>query len=124
MRARVVAGRGRRGEPWKRFRPGRWYTAEWVASPGGGDIRLVDRDLTAVWPSHHVEVRNAADDEWELRATSRMSQSVDGQTIEYPARVAECPEGHMRPIPTRFDSPAIELRCADCRRAYRLPPSA
>lgn len=123
MRARVVAGRGRRGEPWKRFRPGRWYPAEWVASLGG-DIRLVDRDIAAAWPSHQVEVRNAADDEWELRATSRMSQSVEGQTIEYPARVAECPEGHMRAIPTRFDSHAVELRCADCRRPYRLPTTA
>lgn len=123
MRARVVAGRGRRGEPWKRFRPGRWYPAEWAASPGG-DIRLVDRSVAAVWPSHQVEVRNAADDEWELRATSRMSQSVDGQTIEYPARVAECPEGHMRAIPTRFDSHAVDLRCADCRRRYRLTTTA
>lgn len=120
MRARIIAGRGRRGDPWKRFRPGRWYAAHRAGS-ADGDVRLVDGETEAVWPRTDVEVRAAADDEWELRAGSRMSQNVDGQTLEYPARVVECPEGHIRAIPTRFDSPALELRCADCRRAYRLP---
>jgi hypothetical protein len=45
---------------------------------------------------------------------------MDGQMIEYPGRVAECPEGHVRSIPSRFDAPVVELRCADCRRGYRL----
>jgi hypothetical protein len=114
-----VADHGRRGNPWKRFRAGRWYPAEYVDGVEDG-IRLLDGSTAAVWPRQHVEIRGAPDDEWEVRSLSRTSDHRDGQAIEYPTRVAECPEGHMRAIPTRFDSAVVELRCADCRRTYRL----
>ncbi len=119
MRARVVEGQSRRGDPWKRFREGRWYAAEWVDGRGG-DVRLLDGNAATVWARDDVEIRLAEDDEWEVRAVSRMASSVDGQTIEYPARLAECPEGHVRTIPSRFDAFVVELRCVDCRREYRL----
>lgn len=123
MRARVVDAGGRRKDPWKRFRPGRWYPAEWVDAEATA-VRLSDGANAAVLPRDAVEIRNAPDDAWELRTASRMSQSREGQTLDYPARVAECPEGHARAIPTRFDSPPATLKCAECGRAYRLPPGA
>lgn len=123
MRARLVEGRGRRGNPWKRFRTGRWYAAEWVAGDAA-TVRLIDRDVSAEWAADDVEIRAAPDDAWEVRAVSRLSQSRDGQTIEYPARLAECPEGHVRQIPTRFDADEVVLRCAECGRGYKLSRTA
>lgn len=123
LKARLLEGRGRRGNPWKRFRPGRWYSAEW-AGPGSATVRLMDRGVSAEWAADDVEIRTAADDEWEVRAVSRLSMSRDGQTIEYPARLAECPEGHVRQIPTRFDAGDVVLRCAECERGYRLSAAA
>jgi hypothetical protein len=83
-------------------------------------VRLSDGSVTADWAKDDVEIRAVADDEWEVRASPRLSQSRDGQTIEYPARLAECPEGHMRQIPTRFDAAVVALKCVECKRAYRL----
>ena len=123
LKARLLEGRARRGSPWKRFRPGRWYAAEFIDG-GAGGVRLIDSGASAQWSLEDVEIREAADDEWEVRAISRLSQSRDGQTIEYPARLAECPEGHLRQIPTRFDSAIVILRCAQCGRGYRIAGKA
>jgi hypothetical protein len=118
-----MAGAGRRGDPWKRFRAARWYPAEWVDGEGG-EVRLTDGSASAVWPREDVEIRAAADDAWDVRALSRLSENRDGQTLDYPARIAECPEGHVRTIPTRFDAAVVALKCAECRRAYRLESPA
>jgi hypothetical protein len=126
VRARILTGREKRGSPWKRFKEGRWYAAEWVEGNGadapdhGRAVRLTDGAVSAIWPAHDVEVRPAADDQWEVRSGTRTTRSRDGQTLEYPMRLAECPEGHVRAIPTRFDAAVVELKCAECRRAYRL----
>jgi hypothetical protein len=118
LRARVRIEFVRRGRPWKAFRPERWYPAD--VEDGTGDIRLRDGSTTAVWPRAEVEIRGAADDEWEIRSASRMALDREGQTLEYPGRVAECPEGHARTIPSRFDRPEVSLTCPACRRQYRL----
>lgn len=93
--------------------------AEWVSAVGG-EIRLVDGRANAVWPRDEIEVRPAGDDEWLIGAVSRFSEDREGQSIEYPTRLAECPEGHRRPIPTRFDRPVVELLCKACERSYKL----
>jgi hypothetical protein len=38
----------------------------------------------------------------------------------YPARLAVCPRGHVRSIPTRFDTPVSTLRCTVCNRSYDI----
>lgn len=83
-------------------------------------IRLFDGARSADWRLRDVEIRAAPDDAWLVRAVSRMTGIVEGQAIEYPGRLAECPEGHERRIPSRFDATAVELRCAECRRSYRF----
>lgn len=119
MKARVLPEYERRPNPWRRFRPGRWYAAEYVDGEGG-PIRLRDGRHAAEWPREQVEVRRAGDEEWEVRSVSRLGMEREGQHLEYPARVAECPAGHVRAIPTRFDAAVVNLRCAECRRSYRL----
>jgi hypothetical protein len=58
--------------------------------------------------------------EWRVQAVSRMRDARDGQTVEYPARLAVCPRGHVRSLPTRFDKPVEKLRCADCDTSYPI----
>jgi hypothetical protein len=58
--------------------------------------------------------------EWRVQAISRVRDARDGQTVEYPARLAVCPRGHVRSLPTRFDRPVLELRCEGCNRSYAI----
>ena len=119
MRAKVLPDKGRRRQPWRCFAPGRWYPAERdPADPG--IVHLRDGDTTAAWPAEAVEIRAVPDDAWHVHAAARLTDILDGQAIEYPARLAECPEGHSRRIPTRFQKPTVDLRCAGCSRTYRL----
>jgi hypothetical protein len=119
LRARILPQHARRDKPWKAFQPGKWYPAEFNDA-NGIMIRLSYGADRADWPREQVEIRSAGDEEWEVRSPSRVSLVIDGQTVEYPARLAECPEGHLRPIPSRFDAAVVELKCAECRRHYRL----
>ena len=57
---------------------------------------------------------------WSVQAVSRIRDARDGQTIEYPARLAVCPRGHVRSLPTRFSSPITQLRCEACTRSYPI----
>jgi hypothetical protein len=57
---------------------------------------------------------------WSVQAISRVRDARDGQTVEYPARLAVCPRGHVRSLPTRFDRPVTELRCESCGRSYPI----
>ena len=101
------------------FKPGRWYPAEW--ENGRRDtIVLRDGRTQAAWPAAEVEVRAAADDEWEILSAARMDIALEGQSFQIPGRIAECPEGHSRSIPSRFDRAVVMLKCASCGRAYRL----
>lgn len=119
LRARIPEENARRGRPWKAFRPGRWYAAEWHDGTRA-EIVLRDGRTVAAWPAGEVEVRTVADDEWEIRSAARMDVALEGQMVQIPGRVAECPEGHTRSIPTRFDAEVVMLKCAPCGRAYRL----
>jgi hypothetical protein len=56
--------------------------------------------------------------EWLVAAQSRLRQDVAGQTVEYPGRLATCPRGHVRVLPTRFSRAEFKLSCEECRRAY------
>ncbi|MGH7507736.1 MAG: hypothetical protein ACRELX_18935 [Longimicrobiales bacterium] len=114
MRARIPEDR--RVGFWKKFRPGRWYPAEME----GDAVRLLDGRRSEVFPRDGVEIRPVPDDEWEIHSLSRVQQEREGQSIDYPGRLAECPRGHRRRIPSRFDAAVVELRCRDCDRAYRL----
>lgn len=67
-----------------------------------------------------VEIRTVPDDEWEVREAARVALEREGQSLDYPSRMAECPAGHRRPIPTRFDRPVVQLRCRECDRVYKL----
>lgn len=56
--------------------------------------------------------------EWKIGAVSRQQQQVGGESLDYPGRIAVCPRGHARMIPTRFSRVEFELRCEACRRSY------
>lgn len=57
--------------------------------------------------------------EWRIAAQSRLQQDVEsGEAIEYPGRLAACPKGHVRALPTRFSRREFPLRCHVCRRDY------
>jgi hypothetical protein len=58
--------------------------------------------------------------EWRLR-DSRLVEERDGVSLDFAGRIAICPAGHPRTIPTRFDHAVTELRCRDCNRSYPLP---
>ena len=58
--------------------------------------------------------------EWKVQAVSRIRDARDGQTVEYPARLAVCPIGHVRSLPTRFSQPVTSLRCEGCDRSYPI----
>ena len=83
-------------------------------------MRLLDGRRSAVFRREDVEIRQVADDEWELHSVSRVLQEREGQSIDYPGRLAECPRGHRRPIPSRFDADVVALRCRECGNVYRL----
>lgn len=119
LRARIDLEHARRDKPWKVFKPGRWYEAAWQ-DDSRSQVVLRDGKASAAWPCHEVEIRQAADDAWEIRAPSRMDVALEGQMVQIPGRIAECPEGHSRTIPTRFDADVVVLTCRPCGRAYRL----
>jgi hypothetical protein len=56
--------------------------------------------------------------EWVVAARSRLRHAVDGTAVEYPGRLATCPKGHVRVLPTRFSRSEFELRCEECGRNY------
>ena len=115
LRARIPSDRPGVGF-WPRFKAGQWYAAE----SDGDDIRLIDGRRSRTFRRDEVEVRPVADDQWEVRSAARAALEREGQSIDYPTRVAECPQGHQRPIPTRFDEAVVELRCKACDKSYRL----
>jgi hypothetical protein len=115
LRARIPADRPGVGF-WPRFKAGQWYAAE----SDGDEIRLIDGRRSRTFRRDEVEVRPVADDQWEIRSAARAALEREGQSIDYPTRVAECPHGHNRPIPTRFDEAIVELRCKVCDKSYRL----
>ena len=86
----------------------------------GDEVRLIDGRRSLSFRRTDVEVRSVPDDEWEIRSATRTALEREGRSIDYPTRVAECPEGHVRPVPSRFDRPVVELRCRVCDRLYRL----
>jgi hypothetical protein len=49
-----------------------------------------------------------------------MDIALEGQSFQIPGRLAECPQGHARTIPTRFDAAVVTLTCRQCGRAYQL----
>jgi hypothetical protein len=118
VRARVTGEHARRDKPWKSFQPGRWYPAVETAE---GTVMLTTGGVSAEWRREEVEIRGAGDSEWDIRATGRATTDMEGQRLEYPMRIAECPEGHVRQIPTRFTVRTVTLTCRDCGRSYRLP---
>ncbi len=114
MRAKILRGGLLPG----RFKPGRWYPAELTSD--GKTVVLMKGRATTARPIDEVEIRPAPDDAWEVRAASRLTLEREGQQTDYPGRIAECPEGHERRIPSRFDAAEVDLRCAECNRTYRL----
>jgi hypothetical protein len=62
----------------------------------------------------------AAKGEWTVAALSRLRSEVEGGSMEYPGRLATCPRGHVRTLPTRFSRAEFELRCDNCGRSYRF----
>jgi hypothetical protein len=58
--------------------------------------------------------------EWKIAAVSRQRQEIGGESLDYPGRLALCPRGHARLIPTRFSRAEFELHCAQCRCSYRF----
>lgn len=55
---------------------------------------------------------------WTVAALSRLQHEVSGTSVEYPGRLATCPKGHVRVLPTRFSRTEFDLRCNECGRAY------
>ncbi|HEX6694749.1 MAG TPA: hypothetical protein VF035_08645 [Longimicrobiales bacterium] len=76
-----------------------------------------------VWFRKRADAPPPEGGHWLVKAVSRMRDARDGQTIEYPARLAVCPRGHVRSIPTRFDRPVTALRCTACNRSYDINAS-
>lgn len=56
--------------------------------------------------------------EWLVAAASRLRHDVSGAAVEYPGRLATCPGGHVRVLPTRFSRSEFDLRCDACGRSY------
>jgi len=76
-----------------------------------------------VWFRKRAEQPSHEGGQWLVQAVSRVRDARDGQTVEYPARLAVCPRGHVRSLPTRFDTPVTELRCTVCNRSYAIAAS-
>lgn len=57
-------------------------------------------------------------EQWLVAAQSRLRQEIGGEAVEYPGRLATCPRGHVRVLPSRFSRSEFELRCHECRRSY------
>ncbi|HSJ15674.1 MAG TPA: hypothetical protein VK939_14720 [Longimicrobiales bacterium] len=70
-----------------------------------------------------AEAAAAGQDEWRVRE-SRFHDDREGQPLDIAGRVAICPRGHPRAIPTRFDRPLAELRCPECARSYPFPQAS
>ena len=62
--------------------------------------------------------------QWRIAAVSRLQQDIGGESVEYPGRLATCPKGHVRVLPTRFSKAEFELRCAECKRTYPFRETA
>jgi hypothetical protein len=60
------------------------------------------------------------DGEWLVAAVSRLRHEVSGASVEYPGRLATCPRGHVRVLPTRFSRSEFGLHCAACGRTYKF----
>jgi hypothetical protein len=73
-----------------------------------------------VWFRKRREVPEEVTGGWSVQAVSRLKDARDGQTVEYPARLAVCPRGHVRSLPTRFSQPVTALRCEACERSYPI----
>jgi hypothetical protein len=58
--------------------------------------------------------------EWVVAAVSRLQQEVAGAEVYYPGRLATCPRGHVRVLPTRFSRREFDLRCVECGCSYRF----
>jgi hypothetical protein len=56
--------------------------------------------------------------EWVVAARSRLQQQLGTESVEYPGRLATCPKGHVRALPSRFSRREFPLRCHTCRRDY------
>jgi hypothetical protein len=56
--------------------------------------------------------------QWRIAAVSRLQEDKGGESIEYPGRLATCPRGHVRVLPTRFSKREFELKCGECKRNY------
>jgi hypothetical protein len=55
---------------------------------------------------------------WIVAASSRLQNELGGASVEYPGRVATCPRGHVRVLPTRFSRAEFLLSCEHCGRSY------
>lgn len=60
------------------------------------------------------------EDVWRVAALSRLQHHVAGTAVEYPGRLATCPRGHVRVLPSRFSRTEFQLRCDQCGRSYRF----
>src|SRR5690606_5457904 len=76
-------GNHARGGWFRKFKPGRWYTAK----EDGDFIRLVDGRRSERFPRDEVEIRSVADDEWEVREAARVALEREGQSLDYPSRM-------------------------------------
>jgi hypothetical protein len=56
--------------------------------------------------------------DWVIAARSRLQQQIGGAELSYPGRLATCPRGHVRVLPTRFSRREFMLRCDECGRSY------
>lgn len=56
--------------------------------------------------------------EWVVAARSRLQQQVAGADLTYPGRLATCPRGHVRVLPTRFSQREFQLTCDECGRSF------
>jgi hypothetical protein len=61
---------------------------------------------------------------WTVMSAARLQQEMGGEAVDYPVRLAVCPKGHARSIPTRFSRAQFELKCPTCKRAYPFDESA
>lgn len=56
--------------------------------------------------------------EWVVAAQSRLQQQRGGAELDYPGRLATCPRGHVRILPTRFSRREFMLQCGECGCSY------
>ena len=63
-------------------------------------------------------MKQHGDGEWQVGAVARQRELRAGADMEYPGRVAVCPRGHARVLPSRFSRKEFDLRCHECGRSY------